>query len=155
LIEPRIEYADSLILRLQNGSAGTYLHSQIARANQDVLELDPFLPMVALNLAEAHYHSGRYDEAVSRLRETIAFEPNFVPAYLRLADWYRIEGREAQSAALTSQALAIVERYEAMTALTDYEAMLLGRPAPGGDGECGGQDGIAQTAGSGAGCDEN
>jgi O-antigen ligase len=128
-LQPRLEYVDTLLSRLTgDGLIDTPMHAKIAEANEAILELDPFLPTAGMNLAEAYYQSGRRDDAFEQLRHTIELEPNLVPAYFTLAEWYQVEGDEARRQELLRAGLAIIDRYSARNDLTDYESIILGRP---------------------------
>lgn len=126
---PRTAYVDTLLARFTGvPGADAALHRKLVEANEGILRLDPFLPGVGKNLAEAYYQSGRPRDAYLQLQRTIELEPNFVPAYLRLAEWYGEDGRVAESQTLRNTALSIVDRYRDRQTLTDYESLLLGRP---------------------------
>jgi O-antigen ligase len=131
-IEPRLSHADNLLDRMNAGPISLYLHTEFARANEAILELDPFLPLVGMNLAEAYFRSGRFDDAIAQLDRVTTIEPNFVPGYLTLAQWYAVAGRLEDSQAARQRALNIVDEFQNRPAQNDYEAALLGRPVGGG-----------------------
>jgi hypothetical protein len=62
--------------------------------------------------------------------KAIEVEPNFVPAYLRLAEWHDLAGDAAQSRAFLERANRIIARYEHVVPSERYEALILGRSDP-------------------------
>ena len=131
-LAPRQEIARTLILRL-TGETGPdrRLHRKLIDVNQAVLDLDPFLPQARMNLAEALRRSGRAEEAYAELIRTVELEPNYVAAYRRLADWAAEAGNLELSRSFLDEIEQIDERYRGVVLLTDYEALILGRPAEG------------------------
>ena len=128
LLQARMEYVDSLLARITGEDASDRIrHRSFAQANEAILALDPFLPMVGLNLATAYYQSGQRDIAYEQMRRTIELEPNFVTAYLTLAEWYEADGNETDRQAMVETSLGIIERYRLVDDLTEYESFLLGR----------------------------
>jgi tetratricopeptide (TPR) repeat protein len=119
----------TLIQRLSgNVEQDREIHAQIIETDRYLLRINPFNPFVRKNLAEALYNTGARDEAVNELLLAIRIEPNYVPAYLRLAEWRADEGRQAEGEQFLQQALSVVTRYRDNTSLPVYEAVLLGRP---------------------------
>jgi O-antigen ligase len=128
LLQARMDYVDSLLARFTGDDAADRArHGRFAQANEAILALDPFLPIVGLNLATAYYQSGQRDSAYDQLHRTIELEPNFVPGYLTLAQWYQADGNESDSQAMLETGAGIIERYLLVENLTDYESFLLGR----------------------------
>ncbi len=129
-LQARQERADTLVLRL-TGNTGRDLkvHRRLIEANQAVLELDPFLPFIRKNLAEAFYRSGNRAKAYEELLKTVELEPNYVPGFTKLAEWYQADGNVERSRAFLDRAGSIELTYSAVTDVTDYEAIILGRPA--------------------------
>ena len=60
------------------------------------------------NLALLHTRLGRLQEAESAYREAMKRESGFVPAYVNLADLYRLQGRETEEASVLSAGLNAV-----------------------------------------------
>ena len=104
------------------------VHERIVEIDRDVLKVDPFNPFVRKNLAEALYNLGDSPAARRELEKAIELEPNYVAAYLRLADWFRQDGDQARSEEYRSKAMAVVMRYQGVAASESYESLLLGRP---------------------------
>jgi len=65
------------------------------------------------------------------LERALELEPNYVPGYLRIADWYRDAGNLTASDDYRQKAVAVVLRYQNFETKEPYEAMLLGRGAGG------------------------
>lgn len=106
-------------------------HEQIVEADWRVLENNPFNPFIRKNLAEALFNIGSKDEAFRELQKAVEIEPNYVPGYLRLAEWSGDAGREAESEGYRQQAIAVVLRYKDLRTADPFEDLLLGRAAPG------------------------
>jgi len=104
-------------------------HLRIAAVDRHILEIDPFDPFVRKNRAEALYMSGAKEEAHQELQRALELEPNYVPGYLRIADWYRDAGNLTASNDYRQRAVAVVLRYQNVQTKEPYEAMLLGRSA--------------------------
>ena len=104
------------------------IHLQIVAVDRAILKVDPFNPFVRKNLAEALYNSGSRDEAERELNYAIKLEPNYVPAYLRISDWYRDSGNLSASESYQQKAIAVVVRYQNLKTSEPYETLLLGRP---------------------------
>jgi len=51
-----------------------------------------------------------------------------VPAYLRLAELYREDGRSKDGDAYRRKAIEVIVQYEAERRLDPFDALLLGRP---------------------------
>ncbi|HYC12278.1 MAG TPA: tetratricopeptide repeat protein, partial [Nitrososphaerales archaeon] len=52
------------------------------------LDLDPVSTMVNTNLGRILQRAGRLEEAMEQYRKTLALEPEFVPAHMRLGEAY-------------------------------------------------------------------
>ncbi len=129
-LAPRQEISQTLILRLTGaGGPERRLHRKLIDANRAVLDLDPFLPQARMNLAEALRRTGRAEEAYAELRRTIELEPNYIGAHQRMADWAAEEGNLELSRSFLDEIEQIDARYRGVEHLTDYEALILGRPA--------------------------
>jgi O-antigen ligase len=104
------------------------IHKKIIEVDQHLLKVNPFNPFIRKNLAEAFYNLGDRNQACEQLLKAIEIEPNYVPAYLRLAEWYEEAGRHEESDKYRSQAIQVVNFYKDKTSLDPFEDMLLGRP---------------------------
>jgi O-antigen ligase len=104
------------------------IHRKIVDADQHLLRANPFNPFIRKNLAEAFYNLGDKHQAREELRKAIEIEPNYVPAYLRLAEWHDEAGEAEQSREYRSQAIQVVNLYKDKTSLDPFDEMLLGRP---------------------------
>jgi O-antigen ligase len=129
-LHPRQELTDVLVLRLTGETDRDFnVHRRLIGANQSMLDLDPFLPFTRTNLAEALYRSGDRRRAYEELLKTLEMEPNYVPGYKRLAKWYAEDGNLERSRLLLDKAVSIEREYSDLQDVTDYEAIILGRPA--------------------------
>jgi O-antigen ligase len=125
---PAMHLEHLLIDRLSGDPAkDAATHLRIVTVDRHILEIDPFNPFVRKNLAEALYMSGAKEEAQQELERALELEPNYVPGYLRIADWYRDAGNLTASADYRQKAVAVVLRYQNFQPKEPYEAMLLGR----------------------------
>jgi O-antigen ligase len=104
------------------------IHRKIIEVDQHLLKVNPFNPFIRKNLAEAFYNLGDRNQACEELLKAIELEPNYVPAYLRLAEWYQEAGRPEESDKYRSQAIQVVNFYKDKASLDPFEDMLLGRP---------------------------
>jgi tetratricopeptide (TPR) repeat protein len=129
--EPRRHLEMALIERLTGNPLDDILvHRRIAEVDRDLLRIDPFDPFIRRNLAEALHNSGFAEEAEQELTHTIEIEPNFVPGYLRLAEWCELRGDTDRARSLRERAEAITALFENVEATERYEALLLGRMDP-------------------------
>jgi O-antigen ligase len=104
------------------------IHLQVIETDRHVLHTNPYNPFTRKNLAEALYYTGNRRQAIEELLKAIQIEPNFVPAYLRLAEWLQEQGQVDQSEQYRQKALQIAGLYEGKATDDPFEALLLGRP---------------------------
>jgi len=104
------------------------IHERIVEIDKRILEMTPFNPFVRKNLAEGLYNLGRREEACAELEKALENEPNYIPGYLRLAEWYAAMGREQQSSKYRNHAIQVANLYKDQRSLDEYENLLLGRP---------------------------
>jgi len=119
----------ALIQRLTgNPKVDVGIHKKIIEADRRVLDANPFNPFIRKNLAEGLYNIGEREQACEELLRAIAMEPNYVPGYLRLADWYDEMGRHEEGGKYRNQAIQVVNLYKDKKTQDPFEDMLLGRP---------------------------
>lgn len=106
------------------------IHETVIRLNRRQLEITPTNPFVRSNLAEALLQSGKLDEAVQELNNAIAYEPNYVPAYLQLSRLHAMQNNLEDSRSAREHGLAVLERFLSYRTDEPYELLLLGRPLP-------------------------
>jgi len=111
-----------------DGAKDKLIHLKIAEVDQHILRIDPYNPFVRKNLAESLYNLGSRDAARDELARAIELEPNYIPGYLRIAEWFRDAGHFSASDDYQQKAFALATRYQHFQAVEPYEAMLLGRP---------------------------
>lgn len=99
---------------------------QLITNSREVLRVDPVSVFVRRNLAEALNSSGERDAAIRELRASIELEPNFVPVYRRLAEWYEERQDTAQSAGFRRDADRILATFAHTKDMNGYEVDLLG-----------------------------
>jgi O-antigen ligase len=104
------------------------IHERIVETDKLVLKMSPFNPFVRKNLAEGLYNLGKHEEACAELEKALENEPNYIPGYLRLAEWYAAMGREQQSDKYRKHAIQVANLYKDKHSLDEYENLLLGRP---------------------------
>jgi O-antigen ligase/Flp pilus assembly protein TadD len=128
---PSAHLEKALIARL-NGDPrhDAAIHERIIGTNQLGLAANPFNPFIRKNLAEGLYNLGKRDQACVELRKALENEPNYVPGYLRLAEWYGEMGQVEESDKYRNQAIQIVNLYKDHQSLDEFETLLLGRPEP-------------------------
>lgn len=71
--------------RMSAGQQG-FLLKQAAEAYEQAIHADPYNPLNYMGLANIALSQGRVDEARSGLRQAVVYEPNFLPARVRLAE---------------------------------------------------------------------
>jgi O-antigen ligase len=129
--EPRRRLERLLIERLTGDrQKDRPVHQRIAAVNREILQIEPFNPFVRRDLAEALYNSGQRQAAIDEVEKAMVYEPNYVPGYLRIAEWLNEAGDSVRGDEYRRRALTIAERYAALRTQEPYEALLLGRPQP-------------------------
>jgi O-antigen ligase/Tfp pilus assembly protein PilF len=129
--EPRRHQEAVLISRLTgNVEKDREIHLKIIEIDRDILASDPFNPFVRKNLAEALYNVGLRADGETELQIAMEVEPNYVSAYLRMAEWLEESGRTAESETYRRRAASVVSKYESVAVRDPYEALLLGRREP-------------------------
>jgi O-antigen ligase len=104
------------------------IHAKIIEIDRRILQSNPFNPFIRKNLAEALYNSGNRQEAREQLLKAVELEPNYVPAYLRLSEWSREDGRAQEGDEYRKKAIQVVVHYQEQETLDPFETLLLGRP---------------------------
>jgi O-antigen ligase len=119
----------ALVQRLtDNPQLDRAIHRRIADADEHLLRANPFNPFIRKNLAEAFYNLGDRNRACEELLKAVEIEPNYVPGYLRLAQWYEEAGEMEQSARYKNHALQLVNYFKDKPAEDPFDSLLLGRP---------------------------
>jgi tetratricopeptide (TPR) repeat protein len=128
-LDPRI-HMETVLLRSLTGDPARdrETYKEVVQTDTELLAIDPFIPFVRKNLGGAYYNLGQFDHAFLELRRAIEYEPNYVPAYLQMAAWYRERGDTATSERHTAAAMSIVAKYRNFKPTQPYEGLLLGRP---------------------------
>jgi tetratricopeptide (TPR) repeat protein len=75
-----------------------YIQSQQSNAER---------PEAQVNLGNYHAAQGDFDQALQAYRKAIELEQSFVPAYINLADLYRVRKNDKAAEAVLDQGLAI------------------------------------------------
>ncbi len=104
------------------------IHQKIIETDRLGLEANPFNPFIRKNLAEGLYNLGKREQACAELRKALENEPNYVPGYLRLSEWYRAAGRMEESDRYRQKAIQVVNLYKDTQPRDEFETLLLGRP---------------------------
>lgn len=127
--EPLSHLERALILSLTGDvEADRRIHPQIAVIDRDILRVDPFDPFVRKNLAEALYREGRKQEAQEEIQRALQVEPNYVAAYLTMANWENEAGNIDRAAQYRQKAMDIVMKYPEAKRMGPYDHLLLARP---------------------------
>jgi tetratricopeptide (TPR) repeat protein len=128
-LDPHI-HMETVLTRLMSGDPARdqELYREIIKVDTELLEIDPFVPFARKNLAGAYYNLGQWDHAMKELQRAIDYEPNYVPGYLQMANWYGEHGDPVASRRYTEAALSIVNKYRNFKPTEAYEGVLLGRP---------------------------
>jgi predicted Zn-dependent protease len=104
------------------------IHLRMIEVDRDILRIDPVNPFVRKNLAEALYNIGDRQGAADELNTALQFEPNYVPAYIRLSEWFQESGDGTRGAAYRQRGIAVAMKYRNEKTSEVYESLLLGRP---------------------------
>ena len=112
----------------QNPKADKPTHRRIALVAQHQLRADPFNPFIRRNVAEAFYNLGDRNRAYEELTRAVEIEPNYIPGYLRLAEWSEEAGDMEQSAKHKNHALQLASYFKDKRVTDPFDKLLLGRP---------------------------
>jgi tetratricopeptide (TPR) repeat protein len=104
------------------------IYKEIADVDSELLTIDPFVPFARKNLASAYYSLGQFDHALLELQKAIEYEPNYVPGYLQMSEWYTERGDAVAGQRYMAAAMNIISRYRNSNRSEPYEGILLGRP---------------------------
>jgi len=128
-LDPYI-HMEGVLLRSLTGNFEKDRHTfeEIVRIDTRLLDVDPYIPFARKNLAGAYYNLGQTEHALQELQTAIHYEPNYVPGYLQLAEWYAVQGNSVRRDQNTAAAMQIVNRYRDYKPREHYESLLLGRP---------------------------
>jgi len=129
-LDPHIHMETTLLRSLSgNPSQDAAIYREIVQVDTEMLEIDPYVPFPRKNLASAYYNLGNRDEAFKQVETAIHYEPNYVPGYLQLADWFKENGDTASNQRYVAAAAMIICKYRDFKPTQVYEAVLLGRPS--------------------------
>jgi len=118
-----------LFLRLSGNLAKDRpIHERIVAVDSARMRANPYNSFTRSNLAEALHNLGRNQEAMDELRKCVEIEPNYVQAYMRLAQWEDEAGNHQGAENDRRNANSIVTQYKNQTNLDPLEARLLDRP---------------------------
>ena len=67
-------------------------------------------PTANVNLGNLYLRLGRFDEAVAAYRQALKLDPQFVQAWVNLADAWRVQGREKETEQTLREGLAKLPR---------------------------------------------
>src|SRR5262249_48032536 len=111
-LDPHIHLETVLIRSLSGDPAHDRdIYRDLIQCNSELLAIDPYIPFPRKNLASAYYNLGQPDEAFKQLAMAIDYEPNYVPGYLQLADWYSARGDTNSNRRYTAAAMTIINKY--------------------------------------------
>jgi len=82
-------------------------HEEAVRESDRAIEIDPFCLVNATSAAWTRYAAGDYDSAITRCRNTIDLDPEYLPARRLLGASYLQVGRTSQALAALEGAAAI------------------------------------------------
>jgi O-antigen ligase len=128
-LDPHI-HMETLLLRSLSGDLrrDAPIFREIIQVDTELLEIDPFVPFPRKNLATAYYNLGNREEAFKQVQTAIHYEPNYVPGYLVLAEWFNDRGDTRSNQQYTAAAMTIINKYRDFKPTQAYESVLLGRP---------------------------
>jgi TolB-like protein/Flp pilus assembly protein TadD len=82
-------------------------HAEAVRESERAIEIDPFCLVNATSAAWTHYAAGHYEEAITRCRNTIDLDPEYLPARRLLGAAYLQTDRAGQALAALEGAAAV------------------------------------------------
>jgi len=119
----------TLVMRLtQDPQKDRLIHKKIVDVDRASIAANPFNPFIRKNLAEALYNLGDRNQACEELLKAIEIEPNYVPAYFRLANWYDEAGRTEEASNVRNKGIQVANFYKDYKSLDPFDYLLLGRP---------------------------
>lgn len=93
-------------------------------AYEQAKHIDPYSPLNYVGLADIAMEQGRKQEARSWLRQAISYEPNYLPAHMRLAEMSLSEGDVNDARAELDTIMAAQRRYQRRM-MTELERQFL------------------------------
>src|SRR5207248_4983504 len=128
-LDPHI-HMETVLVRAFSGDPAhdREIYEDIIRIDSQLLEIDPYIPFPRKNLASAYYKLGQRERAMKEMETAIQYEPNYVPGYLQIADWYGERGDTVAHDRYTAAAINIINKYRNFKPTQLYESILLGRP---------------------------
>ena len=128
-LDPHIHMETVLVRSLTaNADRDRDIYKEIAEVDAELLAIDPFVPFARKNLASAYYNLGQFDHALLELQKAIEYEPNYVPGYLQMSEWYTERGDAIAGQRYMATAMNIITKYRNFKPTEPYEGILLGRP---------------------------
>jgi O-antigen ligase len=109
--------------RISSEQQGYFL-KEAADAYQQASRIDPFSPLNYMGLANIALPQGRVDEARSWLRLAVAYEPNFLPSRMRLAELSLSDGDVKGARSEVDTIIATKNKYKGW-AVSDLEHQFL------------------------------
>ncbi|BFU94026.1 MAG: hypothetical protein NTNFB02_07480 [Nitrospira sp.] len=100
------------------------LLNEAAQVYEKAIQADPYSPLSYLELANIRVPQGREEEARSWLRQAVAYEPDFLPARLRLAE-LSIRGGNSEDARAQFNAILAAKKKHDGKVLSDLERQFL------------------------------
>jgi serine/threonine protein kinase len=95
-IELNPNYADAHhMLAFYHSTLGNFEEALLAARR--ATELEPLSIIYNCAVGTVLFHAGRYDEAISHLKKSLEFDPNFSFTHEILADIYELKGMEAEA----------------------------------------------------------
>lgn len=98
--------------------------NEAVKAYEQAKRIDPYSPLNYTGLADIAMEQGRKQEARSWLQQAIGYEPNYLPAHMRLAEMSLSEGDVNEARAELDTIIAAQRRYQRRT-MTDLERQFL------------------------------
>jgi len=100
------------------------LLNEAVQAYEQAVQADPYTPLSYFELASIRVPQGREEEARSWLRQAVAYEPDFLPARLRLAE-LSIRNGNIEDARSQFDAILAAKKKHAGKVLSDLERQFL------------------------------
>lgn len=107
-----------------SGEERALLLNEAAQAYEKAIQADPYTPLSYFELASIRAPQGREEEAKAWLRQAVAYEPDFLPARLRLAE-LSIRGENSEDARAQFNAILAAKKKHDGKVLSDLERQFL------------------------------
>lgn len=87
--------------------AALWQREAVVREYEETQVLNADYPATLINLGNLYLERGDFDRAIASCKKAIEIEPAFIPAYINLADVYRLQNRDEEGRIILHNALEV------------------------------------------------